>query len=206
MFLKCTTQPSEEPLSIQEAKNHLRVDDDMTADDVLIRALIAAARQYAESECQRVFVTQSWQLVLDSFPGALLSGQSPGYFNASVLELHRPTVQTIDSIQYLDMGNTWQTMPPTDYVADLNAAPARITPVFGRIWPITLPQIASVKVNFTAGYGAAAAVPEGIKAWIKIRLATLYENREEVAMMNRGKIEPLPYVDRLLDPYRVVSL
>jgi hypothetical protein len=38
---------------------------------------------------------------------------------------------------------------------------------------------------------------------MKVRLAALYENREEVALMNRGKIEPLPYVDILLDGYRV---
>jgi len=36
-----------------------------------------------------------------------------------------------------------------------------------------------------------------------LRLAALYENREEVSAMRQGKIETLPYVDGLLDAYRV---
>lgn len=39
-----------------------------------------------------------------------------------------------------------------------------------------------------------------------LRLGALYENREEVSAMRQGKIEPLPYVDRLLDAYRVIWL
>ena len=49
------------------------------------------------------------------------------------------------------------------------------------------------------------AVPEGITAWMKVRIGTLYENREEVALLNRGKVELLPYVDNLLDPFRVME-
>jgi hypothetical protein len=53
-----------------------------------------------------------------------------------------------------------------------------------------------------SGQSFVGAVPEGLKAWLKIRLSTLYENREEVAIMNRGTIQALPYVDRLLDAYK----
>jgi hypothetical protein len=70
-------------------------------------------------------------------------------------------------------------------------------------WPAALPQIGSVKVEFVAGYGEDAAVPQGIKIWMLLRLGALYENREEVSAMRQGKIEALPYVDRLLDAYRV---
>ncbi len=75
--------------------------------------------------------------------------------------------------------------------------------MFGQIWPIALPQIGAVTVTFDAGYGAPAAVPEGIKSWIKLRLGSLYAHREEVAALSRGRIDPLPFVDGLLDPYRV---
>ena len=80
----------------------------------------------------------------------------------------------------------------------------RVTPVFGKIWPVTLPQVGAVQINYTAGYGASAsAVPDGIRHWMLMRVATLYVNREEVAILGRGKVDPLPYVDGLLDPYRV---
>jgi hypothetical protein len=75
------------------------------------------------------------------------------------------------------------------------------------VWPIPLPQIGAVQINYTAGYGTtAASVPEGIRHWMLMRISTLYENREEVAILGRGKVDPLPFVDGLLDPYRVPLL
>jgi hypothetical protein len=56
-----------------------------------------------------------------------------------------------------------------------------------------------------SGVSFIGAVPEGILAWMKARIGTLYENREEVALLNRGKVELLPYVDNLLDPFRVLE-
>jgi hypothetical protein len=108
------------------------------------------------------------------------------------------------SINYLDMGSVNQTMPALNYTVDAACEPARITPVFGQIWPICLPQIGAVSVTFDAGYGTAAQVPEGIKSWIKLRVGSLYAHREEVAALSRGRIESLPFIDGLLDPYKVV--
>jgi hypothetical protein len=107
------------------------------------------------------------------------------------------------AINYLDMAGITQAMPTTNFTVDAACEPARITPVFGQIWPIALPQIGAVSVTFDAGYGAAAAVPEGIKSWIKLRVGSLYAHREEVAALSRGRIEPLPFVDGLLDPFKV---
>jgi uncharacterized phiE125 gp8 family phage protein len=207
MFLASISPPATEPITLDEAKAHLRVD--LTDDDALITALIVAARQYAESETGRSLITQSWRLVLDGFPG----GRGPGT-NGSIssllpgnaILLDQAPVQSISSIQYLDTGGAWQTLPESEWVAELQSAPARITPAFGKTWPAVLPQIGSVKVEFVAGYGEASAVPQGIKIWMLLRLAALYENREEVSAMRQGKIEPLPYVDRLLDAYRVIWL
>ena len=60
-----------------------------------------------------------------------------------------------------------------------------------------------MSVTFDAGYGTAAQVPEGIKSWIKLRVGSLYAHREEMSILMRGRIDPLPFVDGLLDPYRV---
>lgn len=207
MFLASISPPATEPITLDEAKAHLRVD--LTDDDALITALIVAARQYAESETGRSLITQSWRLILDGFPG----GRGPGT-NGSIssllpgnaILLDQAPVQSISTIQYLDTGGAWQTLPESEWVAELQSAPARITPAFGKTWPAVLPQIGSVKVEFVAGYGDAAAVPQGIKIWMLLRLGALYENREEVSAMRQGKIEPLPYVDRLLDAYRVIWL
>lgn len=207
-----TQAPSGEPVLLADARNHLRVDADLTSDDTLITLLIGAARRYAESYTGRSFITQKWRLILDSFPGPSLMGVpigQPFSMPAHAVQFERGPVQSVDSIVYLDMGGVQQTITTPaapDYAIDLSGPVPRMTPGFGRIWPIPLPQIGSVQINYTAGYGSNASdVPEGIRQWILLRVATLYEHREEVAAMQRGQIHPLPFVDSLLDPYRVVQ-
>lgn len=203
-----TTAPGTEPVTLAEAKLHLRVDADLTADDTLITLLIGAARRYAEMYCNRSLITQRWRLVIDSFPGPSMIGVPfgiPYTLPGHAILLERGRVQSVDGITYTAMDGNEATMPITDWVAETASPIARVTPRFGKIWPIPLPQIGAVKVDFTAGYGdTSAAIPEGIKHWILLRTGTLYENREEVAVINKGKVEPLPFIDGLLDPYRVV--
>jgi uncharacterized phiE125 gp8 family phage protein len=163
--------------------------------------------QAAETITGRQIVTARWKLVLDAFPGPSLMGVPAGRpftLPGHAILIPKAPVQSIVSIDYLDMGSVQRTMPSANYVADLACEPARITPVFGQIWPITLPQIGAVSVTFDAGWGNAASVPEGIKRWILLRVGSLYQNREEVAAMARGTIQSLPFIDGLLDPYRMV--
>ena len=204
MPMQLITPPAAEPVSLAEAKLHLRVDFD--EDDALIQALISAARQAAEMLTQRQLVTARWRMVLDSFPGCGLMGVPVGQtvtLPGHAILIPKSPLQSVVEICYLDMAGVSQVMPSAHYTVDKACEPARITPVFGQIWPVALPQIGAVSVTFDAGYGSAADVPEGLKSWIKLRLGSLYAHREEVASMARGRIDPLPFVDGLLDPYKV---
>lgn len=66
MPLQLISPPAEEPLSLAEAKLHLRVD--FSDEDALISALISAARQAAETITARQLVTARWKYILDAFP------------------------------------------------------------------------------------------------------------------------------------------
>jgi uncharacterized phiE125 gp8 family phage protein len=200
--------PTVEPVDIETMKLQSNVIDD--TQEPLLAEMIAGAREDCEHRCNRSFLQQTLLLTLDAFPGPSLIGVPYGVpysLPGHAILLERGPVQSVTSIQYQDMSGTWQTMPSADYVADLSGPMPRITPVFGKIWPITLPQIGAVKVTYVAGYGTtASAVPAGVRNWIRMRAATLYENREEVAILGRGKVEMLPYVNNLLDAYRVTTL
>lgn len=190
MPLQLVNSPSLEPVSLSEAKLHLRVD--AAEDDTLIAALIQAARIHAEMLTARQLLPARWRLVQDRF--------------TPVIRLDRSPVLSVLSVRYLDMAGLWQTMPAADYVVESSSEPARITPAFGKIWPPTLPQIGSVEILFDAGYADALHVPEGIKRWMLLRVGSLYQHREEMSVIPAGRLDPLPFVDSLLDPYRVVTL
>ena len=204
MPLQLVTPPAEEPVSLAEAKQHLRVDGG--DDDLLIGSLITAARQAAETKTGRQLITARWKLVLDAFPGPSLMHSATGTsfsLPGHAILLAKCPVQSVVSIEYMDMNGATQVMPAGDYVLDVACEPARITPVFGKTWPPTLPQMGAVSVTFDAGYGAANAVPEGLKSWIKLRVGSLYGHREEMSVLSRGRIDPLPFVDGLLDGFKV---
>src|SRR5262249_41785719 len=65
--LRLQPAPAFEPIALELAKTHLRVDS--AADDDYIKALIAAARQEAEDFQGRAWITQKWALTMDHFPG-----------------------------------------------------------------------------------------------------------------------------------------
>lgn len=188
MTLKLITGPAEEPVSLAEAKLHLRVEH--AADDDLITTLITAAREQAEHATGRVFVTQTWERVRDAFP-------------AVELELGKAPVQAITSVSYIDSAGASQVLASAAYSLDADTPDGWLLPAEGYAWPATLDTANAVRVRFTCGYGdTAAAVPAGIRAWIKLRLGTLYRQREEVSAGVSLSALPGGYADRLLDPYR----
>ncbi|MES2126655.1 MAG: hypothetical protein V4463_05230 [Pseudomonadota bacterium] len=163
-----------------------------TTDDPLLSMLIYSARVAAETITRRALVTQTLELVLDRFPCWEMS-------------IPRPALQSVTSITYVDTDGATQVLAPTGYLVDPSGEPGRLTPAFGLIWPVTRYQMNAVRVRYVAGYGDASAIPAGIKTWMLMRIATLWENRSEVSIDSRITLVELPadFVDGLLDPYRV---
>lgn len=176
-------------VTLAEAKLHLRVSH--STEDALIAALVAAATEHAQTETRRQLVTATLRMDLDCFPAD------------GVLELHRTPVQAVSGITYVDDAGATQTLAPADYVVDTASAPARVVLADGSVWPTTDVRPNAVSVTFTAGYGAAAAVPAGIKAWMLLQVGALYRNREAFATGLSVAELPASFADRLLDPYRV---
>lgn len=185
--LKLITAPAEEPVNWAKAAAHLRIDN--TEEIPLILALITTARQEAEKITRRALITQTWELVLDSFP-------------ACGVDIPLPTLQSVTSVKYTGSNGAEQTLSSAAYQVDSDSEPARIVPAYGYLWPVTLNQLNTVRIRYVCGYGLAAAVPAAIKQWMLVRIATLYENREGTV---QGSIAETPFINGLLDEYRVLS-
>lgn len=187
MGLTLLIAPSGEPITLAEAKLHCRVDT--ADDDALITALIVAARNQAEDRTGRALVTQKWRLDLDGFP-------------VDAIEIPLPPLASVESITYLDSNGTRQTLDAAEYQVVANETPGRVLPAYGKSWPGFRVAPGSVQVSFTAGYGAAAAVPQAIKQWMLLQIGHGYGVREAVSVGD--PVAAMPYVDSLLDPYRVL--
>jgi uncharacterized phiE125 gp8 family phage protein len=190
MTLKLITAPAAEPLTLTEAKLHLRVEH--TTDDDLITALIQAARERAEHLLGRVLITQTWARVLDAFP-------------AVEIELGLLPAQSITSITYVDAAGATQTLDSADYSLDSTTPLGWVLPSEDLdVWPTTLDTANAVTVTFVAGYGASgASVPAAIRAWMKMEIGTMYAHREGIVAGMSVADLPGGYHERLLDPYRV---
>ena len=166
--IKLTTAPSTEPISLSEAKAHMRVD--FNNDDTYIENLIVAAREFCETMQNRAYITQTWELALDAF--------------INNIELPNPPLQSVISMKYYDTSENEITLNSDDYFVDTYSEKGTISLKHGKYWPSTqLRPLNGVIIRYIAGYGNAATVPIKIKQAILMLVAHWYENREPVCGM-----------------------
>lgn len=184
--IKVYTAPTTYPVSLAEAKLHLRVDG--TDEDTLINSLIAAATAMAENFTWRTIMTTVYEYIDDDFD--------------PVIELDTYPIASIDSVKYYDTTNTLQTLSASNYESNLNESPATIRPKSGLTWPDVYDRYDAVTVRFTAGYASAAVVPAPIKQAVLMVIGHLYANREDV--VTGTQVNSMPQSSQyLLTPYRV---
>ncbi len=183
MALNLISPPAVEPVSLAELKEFLRVDPGDTSQDNVILTIGMAARDWVENQVKRRLVQQTWRLSLDFFPGYIdmkLAGQrvSSPFVSGSnavlvgiryALVLPRPPVFAVEVFSYQDAnGNVTNMVDGTDYFADLASNPARLTPPFGRMWPVARVVVNAVQIQYRLGYaipvvlGTLAASPPNL--------------------------------------------
>ena len=186
MPLITITPPDSEPVSVDDVKLSARVDAE-TFDDQLALLLIPAIRAEAEHRLGRRLITQTVELVLDAFP-------------AGEIDLRLPSVQSVTSIKYLDTAGAEQTFANTNYSLDTAASPGRVLLDTDAAWPATADVPNAVRVRYVVGYGDDdASVPANIRLWITAMVVQALDNP---GGLNIAGLQPLPFVDRLLDAER----
>jgi len=183
-----TIAPSVTPVTLAEAKAHLRVD--FTDDDALIDSLIEAATSHLDGQGSlgRAMITQSW---------AQWVSQSPGWVRLDV-----GPFQSLTSVEYYDADNTLQTATVTDFEIRLDGDFVLIKPKQDFEWPGAYIRRDAIKITYVAGYGDAGSdVPRGIRQAILLMVGHWYEHREAVSELSLKEV-PLA-VDALIGNERV---
>jgi len=186
------TGPAIEPVTLDEAKAHLKVDH--TDEDLLITSLITAARMHLELETRRAFITQTWALLFDAWP----VGRS--------LDLQIAPIQSIDAVTVFDDDDVGTVINPATYLADLGSVPPRLVLRANGARPAPARVANGIEVRATAGYGDTAGdVPQPLRQAILIALAHWYERRESV-VIGSSVVSVPGSVQALVEPYRQVRL
>lgn len=161
-MMRLITPPISEPISLETAKAHIRIDHN--DDDNYILDLITAARQAVENHIRVSLMPQTRLLTMNEFKQLNYIAYGP--------------VSSITSIKYIDHWGDEQTLDTALYQLHqsddydfFSVKPTKSFPEVGKFENC-------IAVQYQCGYTSAAAVPQTIKAAMLLHIGDMYENRE----------------------------
>jgi hypothetical protein len=158
-------QPAIEPVTPADLIAYGKLDPNESVSS--LTRLLVAARLWCEAFCERAFIFQTKRLLMDFFPGYVdfkMAGQrvSSPFVSGSnavlvgiryAIALPWPSVRQVVKFQYQDANGNYTVMRPgADFTADIDSQPARLTPIFGQMWPVARVIVNAVQVDYVTGY------------------------------------------------------
>lgn len=177
------TVAPEPVVTLIDAKQHLRVLDSDSDEEIL--QLISAAEACIDgpSGIGIALAPQTWRLSLDGFPREIIVPLGP--------------IAEIVSVTYRNTAGV--VTPVTGLRYDLDESPIRIWPARDTAWPETYCEPGAVKITFNCGY---ATLPQDLRWAILLLVGHFYENREAVTTDLKAVELPMG-VSSILERYRV---
>lgn len=181
--------PSERVVTLDQAKQHLRVDGD--DDDALIVAFIDAATGHIDGPdgwLGRAIGEQTLEAGLDCFI-------------YDPITLPYPPVIAITGIVYDDISGAERVLDPATY----EIRDGVVGTAWGKSWPSTRAyrgSSRSVRIRYRAGY---ETIPAAIVVAILLMVGDMYRNRETAGTGSMGAVPMTATVDALLQPFRVYT-
>lgn len=190
MARRVVTPPTESPVSLTEAKAHLRLEE--SGDDTYVTTLIEAARLHVEMTCERGLVLQTVELTTGPLSGTQ-SLPLPGGHLAD-------TPQVV--VTYLDSDGVLQTLDSAEYFTldGGDAKPGELHLVPDSSWPAMADRPDALKVQYRVGWGTADAVPQPLRHAVLLVISALYEGRSP------EQLEASSTLSALMGPYEFQSI
>ena len=182
MQLIQTVAPLTETLTLEDVKEFLRVLDDDS--DTLISALIVTVREHVENVTNRQLEVATFELTNESLFSSLPKG----------------SLKEVLKVEYLNSSLDYVEFDATKYYAYSENG---IGEIFYQEYPTLQDHKQAVKVTFTCGYDV---VPEAIKAYMKVKISTLFENREQFVIGASISEFGSSFIENLLSPYKIRNI
>jgi len=167
-------------LSLSTAKSFMRIVGDDDNDD--IQSMILGAIKEGEDCTNRQFATSTFELYLETFKDELQLPKNP--------------IASIEKIEVLDVDMSYKLLDDSSYYFYEKNEVGTI--VFTNR-PTTLIHKKAVKITFTSGYGE--YFPEDLRSWLKVRVSTLFEFREEIYI--GATVNKTEHIDKILNRYKI---
>ena len=179
------TAVTTEPLTLSEAKAHLRVTS--SSDDAYISTLITVARELVEKETRQIWTAATYKVSYDTFPGT-----------DTIIIPDITNIASITSLQYFDNNANDLTWPSSNYYL-ASTLPCRIVKKTASSWPSTDSQPDNVRLKLVTATPT-GGVPKPLLQAMLLIIGHFYENRQEVA--DRIYYTMPKASEFLLTPYR----
>jgi len=189
--LERLSDPSIEPVTLTQAKLHLREDDDAHDDE--ITALITGAREWAEDFTGRALVDQMWRLTIANDAWTPIVPLAPvsvcGYWDwRGEIWLRRSPVLAVVSFSSVGTDGAETEIDAAGYEirGALSKFP-RLVALSGATWPAYIGNVEH-RITFRAGFadmtgsptGSAADVPERYKQAMKLWIEANYDRDDKM--------------------------
>jgi uncharacterized phiE125 gp8 family phage protein len=182
-------------VSLDEAREWVKMDADITADNDLLTALIITCTEEGEDFTNRVFMERT-------FEGYFAGYQESNCEIHPFIQIRRAPLIDISAVE-LSVGGSFVAVDSDGYELKQTASYARIVftdvSVLSGADDIPYP----LKVTFTAGYGDADDVPDGIETAIKEYIAFRYENRGDTGSQEKSGMPKM--VSALFKRFRILN-
>lgn len=179
------------PITVEQAKDHLRVPHDR--DDDYIETLIIAAREACEAYLGRAIVEQTIVARMSAWPAS------------QIISLPLARLKTLVKLEYINEAGTTVQIDSGNLFLDKYSVPSKIKLTSTETWPdLHEEEFYPVIIEYEAGWDI-EEVPMMIIQGIKEHVADMYVNRTPVVLAKDGRIAvkmPAP-LHRLYGPYRV---
>lgn len=186
--------PPEEPVTLSEIKEHLRLEH--SEHDTMLEGLVHASREWVEQVTSRALVEQTrvtyfreWQ---DSF------------------ELPGTPLRSVEEVRYTDTSGTTSTVSSDDYEVLTSTLPGQVVLGYSKNWPTATLHHSSnpIEIEYVCGYDPSddsppdyvVNVPQSIKNAIKLDVEMRYDRPPADYADKLRQV-----IDTLIAPYRVWS-
>lgn len=204
--LERVSGPAEEPVTLAEAKRHLREFSTVTDNDADITALIQAAREWVEEYTGRALFEQQWRLTIGDNP-QIDTVSRPACYCApreslgTEIYLRKSPALAIVSFVSVDAAGVETAVAATDYeLREADSRWPRVVALNGANWSTGV-----YRIVFRAGYANtvsspaedATVIPERFKQAIKLWVEAHYDRDERMMMVLLNAAEGLVRAERV---------